>query len=235
MMRYTLSLCLLVLSGFIFAQDSGIKMVKYSPDFRFEDGFYLNFVQVKNNSPVPPARVVTNLDHTDNDFYKNILDQPKFSFFNEIGVRQQINTKDLWGFSRNGVLYIQLSEGFSRVTIIGQICHFVATITTYDTRYYDPYSYNPYSYNSYYSPYSPYSYSPRTTKNSEMKQFLIDFNTGEVMDYDLKSIEVMLMKDPELYDEFAALKKKKQKQLKFYYIRQFNERNPLYLPVKTLR
>jgi hypothetical protein len=226
-MRYKLIFCLLLISGIIFAQDSGLKMVKYSPDFKFEDGFFLNFNQVKENNPIPAARVITNLDHTDNDFYKNILDQSKFSFFDEIGVRQQVSTDNLWGFSRNGVLYIHLSEGYSRVTIIGQICHFVATITTYDTRYYDPYSYNPY--------YSPYSYSPRTTKNSEMKQFLIDFNTGKVMDYNLESIEVSLMKDPELYDEFAALSKKKKKQLKFYYIRLFNERNPLYLPVKTVK
>ena len=221
-----------MMAGLIFAQESNVKMVKYSPEFKFENGFYLTFNQVKSNNPIPAARIITNLDHTDNDFYKDILNQPKFAFFDEIGMKQEVKTSDIWGFSRNGVLYIQLSEGFSRVTIIGQICHFVATITTYDTRYYDPYSYNPY-----YSPYSysPYSYSPRTTKNSEMKQFVIDFNTGKVMDYNLESIEVLLMKDTELYDEFIALRKKKKKQLKFYYIRQFNERNPLYLPVKTLK
>jgi hypothetical protein len=52
------------------------------------------------------------------------------------------------------------------------------------------------------------------------------------MDYDFKSIEVLLMKDPELYDEFVALRKRKKKQLKFYYLRKFNERNPLLIPVE---
>ena len=28
-------------------------MVKYTPDFRFTDGIYLNFDQVKNNRPIP--------------------------------------------------------------------------------------------------------------------------------------------------------------------------------------
>jgi len=64
-----------------------------------------------------------------------------------------------------------------------------------------------------------------------MKQYLLDFDTGKIMEYDNNSVEVLLMKDPELYDEYMALGKRKKKQLKFYYIRKFNERNPLYLPV----
>jgi len=42
------------------------------------------------------------------------------------------------------------------------------------------------------------------------------------------------MADPELHDEFAALNNKKQKQMKFLYLRKFNERNPLYFPKNTL-
>jgi hypothetical protein len=33
-----------------------------------------------------------------------------------------------------------------------------------------------------------------------------------------------------LHDEFASLSKKKRKQMKFMYIRKFNEKNPLYFP-----
>jgi hypothetical protein len=63
-----------------------------------------------------------------------------------------------------------------------------------------------------------------------MRQYLIDFESGKVMDYDYKSMEVLLMKDPELHDEYMKLSKRKKKQLKFFYLRKFNERNPLYLP-----
>lgn len=207
-----------------------IDTVKYTPDFNFEDGFYFSFQQVKGNDPIPGARLITNLDHSDPDFYNKILNEKKIAFFDKNGARQEISTSKLWGFSRNGILYIRLSEGFHRVTIVGRICHFVATITTYDTRYYDPYYSGRYYYNPYYSPYYPYG--QRTTRNSEVNQYLLDFDTGEVMEYDIKNVEILLMKDPELFDEYAALRKKKQKQLKFYYIRKFNERNPLYLPVE---
>jgi len=39
------------------------------------------------------------------------------------------------------------------------------------------------------------------------------------------------MADPELHDEFSGLSKKKKKQMKFLYIRKFNEKNPLFFPV----
>jgi len=205
--------------------------VRYTPDFKFEDGFYFSFNQVKNNDPVPGARLITNYDHNDIDFYDKILKEKSISFFDKNGARQQVPVSEIWGFSRNGVLYIHLSEGFHRITIVGQICHFVANITTYDTRYYDPYYDGRYYYNPYYNPYDPYSpYRQRTTRNSEMKQYLLDFETGKVMDYDYKAVELLLMKDPELYDEFVSLRKRKKKQLKFYYLRKFNERNPLYIP-----
>jgi hypothetical protein len=203
--------------------------VKYTPDFKFDDGFYFSFNQVKNNDPVPGARLVTNLDYTDSDFYEKILQQKSIAFYDKNGALQEVPVSKLWGFSRNGVLYIKLSEGFHRITIVGRICHFVADITTYQTRYYDPYYNSRYYYSPYYDPYSPYS--QRTTRNSEMKQYVLDFETGKVMDYDYKTVEILLMQDPELHAEYTELRKRKKKQLKFFYIRKFNERNPLFMPV----
>jgi hypothetical protein len=39
------------------------------------------------------------------------------------------------------------------------------------------------------------------------------------------------MSDPDLHEEFMRLPNKKKKDLMFVYIRKFNEKNPLYLPV----
>lgn len=224
------SMVLILLALSIAAYGQRTDTVKYTPEFRFEDGFYLSFTMVKNNTSIPLARIITNLDRSDQNFYNRLLDEKTFSFFDENGVKQVVSTNKLWGFSRNGVLYIKLSEGYHRVTIIGKICHFVATITSYENRYYDPYYGSPYNYGSrYYNPY--YSSPPRQSRNQEVKQYLIDFESGKILEYDVKSVEILLMKDPELYDEYMALRKKKKKQLKFYYIRKFNERNPLYFPV----
>lgn len=216
-------------------------MVKYSPDFRFKDGIYLDFEQVKLNSPIPKAKLLTSIDYNDREFFKKILENDKLYFYDNMGIRQEILKNTIWGYSRNGVLYVQIQESFNRITFVGSICHFVADITTYDSRYYnspygyyDPY-YSPYGYNSYYSPYyNPY-YSPYRQSNmsrTELKQYLIDFESGKVLDFDVSNTELLLMKDQVLYEEYVQLSKKKKKELMFVYIRKFNENNPLYIPVE---
>jgi hypothetical protein len=39
------------------------------------------------------------------------------------------------------------------------------------------------------------------------------------------------MKDNELYDEYVQLSRRRKKELMFVYIRRYNEKNPLYIPV----
>ena len=213
-------------------------MVKYTPEFRFTDGIYLNFDQVKLNSPIPKSKLLTSIDYNDREFFKKILGGDKIYFYDNMGVRQEVAKNTIWGYSRNGVIYIQVQDNFNRITFVGSICHFVADVTTVDSRsysspygYYDPY-YAPYSYSSYYNPYSPY-YSPyrsNMTRN-ELKQYLIEFESGKLLEFDVSNTELLLMKDDKLYEEYVQLSRKKKKELMFVYIRKFNENNPLYLPV----
>jgi hypothetical protein len=158
-----------------------------------------------------------------------------------MGVRQEVAKNAIWGYARNGVLYIQVQENFNRVTFVGNICHFVADITTMDSRYYnspygyyDPY-YSPYGYGNYYSPYNSY-YSPYNRQSNmtrtELKQYLIDFESGKVLEFDVANTELLLMKDDKLYEEYVQLSHSKKKDLMFVYIRKFNEKNPLYIPVE---
>jgi hypothetical protein len=176
------------------------------------------------------------------------MEGDKIYFYDGMGVRQEVSKNDIWGYSRNGILNIQIQGNFNRITFVGNICHFVADITSYDNRYYnspygyyDPYYYSPYSspyyyypyYSNYYSPYG-YYYSPyrQNAGRNELKQYLIDFESGKVLEYDIENTEMLLMKDSQLYEEYVQLSHKKKKELMFVYIRKFNERNPLYIPVK---
>lgn len=215
---------LLTISG-SFAQDAPEGMVKYTPDFEFKEGIYPNFMSVKLNSPIPKTSLVTDADLFSRDFYQQVTAEKFIYFYDENGVQQRLNTSNIWGYGRNGVLYINLASKFHRISFIGKIGHFVASITTYNSGYYDPYYYNQsYYYDRYYrSPGSNYS-------STEVRQYLIDFESGKLMEFDVKSVEILLMNDPELYDEYMQLRRKKKKQYKFVYIRKFNERNPLYFP-----
>jgi hypothetical protein len=214
-------------------------MVKYTPEFRFTDGIYLNFDQVKQNSPIPKSKILTSIDYNDREFFKKILEGEKIFFYDNVGVREEVAKNSIWGYSRNGVLYVQVQDNFNRITFVGNICHFVADVTTIDSRSYsspygsyDPY-YSPYSYGNYYSPYNSY-YSPYRTNvaRNELKQYLIDFDSGKVLEFDVENTELLLMKDDKLYEEYVQLSRKKKKELMFVYVRKFNENNPLYIPIE---
>lgn len=244
-----LFLFIVCFSGNIFFTLNGQErdgMVKYTPDFRFKDGIYINFDQVRLNSPIPKAKLLTSADYNDREFFDKLMKAGKIYFYDEMGIRQELEKKSIWGYARNGILYVQIQENFNRITFIGSICHFVADVTTYDSRYnsspygyYDPYSYySPYGYGNYYNPYgsyySPY-YSPYRQSNmtrNEMRQYIIDFESGKMLEFDIENTELLLMKDNKLYEEYVQLPRKKKKDLMFVYLRKFNENNPLYLPVK---
>ena len=143
---------------FIFAQSDSADMIKYTPDFKFKEGIYVNFDQVKENDPVPKSRILTSVGYDDQYFFDHLQDQKKIYYYDKLGTKHELIVKNLWGYSSNGFLYINMNNGFYRITYIGKICHFVATLTTYMNNY------NPY-YNNYYSPYQYNSPTYQTTKS----------------------------------------------------------------------
>jgi len=88
-------------------------------------------------------------------------------------------------------------------------------------QYYDPFYY---SYGGY------YSYGPSSYATQETRQFLLNFKTGEVFDYDYKNVELLIATDQQLSTEYSKLSRRKKNDLKFFFIRQFNQRNPLLIP-----
>ena len=225
----------------LFAQtDSLSNMVRYTTEFKFREGFYLNFDQVKSNKPIPKSRILTSIEYSSKTFFDQVTESASITYFDDLGNSQDVETAKLWGYSKNGILYINVGGSFNRITIVGNICHFVANITSYSNRYNSPYGYSPYGYSPYgyypysygYSPYgySPYGYGSPNYRTTELKQFLLEFDSGKVVEYDTKNVAMFLMTDPELHDEFSRLRSKKKKQLQFMYVRRFNERHPLYIP-----
>ena len=55
-------------------------MVKYTPEFKFKDGIYLNFEQVKANTPIPKSKLLTSVDYNDREFFKKVFEADKDLF-----------------------------------------------------------------------------------------------------------------------------------------------------------
>ncbi|MBI9068221.1 MAG: hypothetical protein JEZ09_13085 [Salinivirgaceae bacterium] len=202
------------------AQVDSLKLVKYTSGFKFTEGLYLSHSMLFNNDPIPKRRIISKFNKTDFDFFDKVLDEEKITYFDQYGLKKEVKVDELWGFCRRGSIYIHWGDDFNRIPVVGNVCHFVASITTYEDRYYSP----TYSYAYYNSP---------TTKTSktEIHQYILDFSTGKILEYTVDNILIVLMKDAELYDEFNSFKKKKKKQMKFLFLRKFNEKHPLYVPI----
>ena len=189
--------------------------VKYTPAFKFNDGIFMNFEQVKLNKPIPKSKIVTDINVSDFDFFEKIFETNTICFYDNLGTKENLDASKIWGYCNKGALYIYYNDDFNRIPVIGSLCHFISNIT-----YTDPM----------YNPYDPYNSSMQTNSRTELRQYILEFETGKVFDFNYKTIEVLLMNDTLLYDEFNNLSKKKKKNQQFLYIRKYNEKHPLYLP-----
>ncbi|NOZ36146.1 MAG: hypothetical protein GXO80_12720 [Chlorobi bacterium] len=219
MKRLILSTIVLFSVIFAFSQTGDIRKdkVKYTPAFKFKDGIFINFQQVKDNNPVPKSQILTTIDYNAFDFYNKLFQNKYITIYDNLGIQKKINTGRIWGFSNRGVLFINLNDEFNRIPVFGSISHFTANKTIQE---YDPYRYN----NSYYYYNDPYS------EKTVLMQYLLDFDTGKIYNFDVKSVEAVISKDPELYEEFSKLSKRKKNKLKFVYIRKYNQKHPIYFP-----
>jgi hypothetical protein len=102
-------------------QEGEREMVEFTPDFRFNDGIFLSFDQVRENSPVSKAKILTSADYNARDFFKQVFANDKIYFYDAMGIRQEVSNDEIWGYARNGILYVQVQGGFNRVTYVGNI------------------------------------------------------------------------------------------------------------------
>jgi hypothetical protein len=185
--------------------------VAFGPGFQFRQGLYLNFQQFRLNRPVPRNRIVSNYDTTRLDFIRQVVSAKLVKYLDESGALVEISPAKLWGFCENNSVYIRYNTDFNKVIVIGSICHFTSLYTTYMTT-------------------GPTNAASSTygTPVENTRQYIIDMKTGEVLEYTLGNLEGVFKRDAALYSEFSALRKGKRRKLMFYYLRKYNERNPLY-------
>ncbi len=190
------------------AQDS----TRYTSDFKFEQGVYISYDQFRSNKPILKQNIVSNYDKASLDFIRQVLAGKTLTYTDAAGTEITLNVSQLWGFSENNGIYIRINNNFSRVMVLGSLSHFTAYVTTYTNGG------------------APGIYGPNYGAPVErMQQFVLDTQTGKVLEFNLNTMEYLLQRDPELLQEFMKLRKRKRKQLLFVYLRKYNEKHDLYL------
>ena len=205
-----LALLCVFCSGFLAAQQDSLQ---YIQGFSFQQGIYLNFEQFRTNHPVPKSDIVFDADTSRLDFIKLALSKDNVQWRDSSGNIQTTKLISLWGYSENNAVYIRMGYSFNRIMVIGSICHFTAYVTNY------------------------MSTGPGTYPNQQygapvesLQQFVLDMKTGATYDFNSNTMLYLLSRDPQLYGEFSALKKRKRREQIFIFLRKYNERHLLYFP-----
>ena len=207
-----------------FSQDT-TKKVPYTQDYILKEGIYYTFKQFLENNPIPKYKIVSKVPKDIPTYLTEVTRADTIYYVGENGLVVPLPTSQIWGYCENNTVFVHYLNKFNRVIVIGTIGFFMTQVTVTSTVYDDPY----YSY--YYDPfYYPISGSPRQVKTDEIRRYLIDFKTGEILPFNRSNLEILLSSDTELYTEYMSLSKRKRKKLMFLYLRRFNERNPLLLP-----
>jgi hypothetical protein len=195
-----------------------IKMVKYDLSYNFKDGIFLSFSDFRINKALPFSQ--TNIPSPKEvDPEQALIEAGKIDYFDQFGNRKTISIENLWGYAYQDRIYIYYLGGFHIIPYIGSISHFVAQVIFQQNRMHDPF----------YDPYYRYT-GPSSYTSTENIQLMLDLRNGKIYRFSHETVGELIKPDSALHQEFMDLRKRKKKKLMFYYIRQYNEKNPVYFP-----
>jgi TonB family protein len=238
-------------SAVIIKTDTNTRILKaidstlFTKDFIFKDGIYLTYEEFQFNSPsITYSRIIDETENVYNNTFKggnqiksDFSKKDYFSqrekvitYYKQNGTKGKIKRKDVWGYCKNGSVYI-LSSNFDKLEIIGGIIQFIET---------NNFSYSPSSSeqtNVKAHPTEGYANQPPPAGNNSsfsQKVKIIDFETGKVYTNNLQNLTTLLKKDEALHKEFLSLQNdRKRKQMMFIFLKRFNNRNPIYIKSET--
>jgi len=202
---------------------------QYNNDFVLKEGIYFSYTDFRKNNPVPKEAIVSNQDKTQLDFiYKTLTESKEITLSDNTGT-EKFEAKKFWGFCQNNTIYINYQGKYYRIPVFGNISNFLGTVEVYNYNNYGMYGGMGMGmgmgYGGMMGPSMP-------MKQRETRQFIFDFYSGEVMDYTLNNVELLISRDIALYEEFLKLKKRKRRDMMMLYVRKFNTAHPISFPVK---
>jgi hypothetical protein len=228
----------------------GQQKVEYITDFVFKDGIFLTFQDFKNNNPVPLTHILSDFDIRANDYLWDVLNTDTLVYYDNLFEERTASVSKIWGFCANNKIYVGINtversnrwedrDWFPLITI-GAYSYFTAIISV--TRFM-PAAGESMMPSGGISMYNDPMYDGQGNYYQESVpiQMLLDVSNGDFIQLatgDLNSISPKLMadllqKDPILRSEYSDKSGRDQKQTSMFYIRKFNQRNPIYFPASN--
>lgn len=176
-----------------------------------QDGIYLTYEDFRLNRPLTREDIESKLDKEQQEFIGKVMFENTLTYRIN-GQLLSAETKTVWGYFQNNTLYVNFRGEFFRVPVFGSVCYFVATVTVINSGFYDP----------------TFGYGAASTRTKEIREFMMNFYDGVVLEFNLDNVEQLLSRDATLFAEYKKLSKRKRKDQIYGYIRKFNEAHPVY-------
>lgn len=210
-MKLNTTLIFSFISLLVFSQN---QFEAYTTDYVFYEGLYLNVDRFKENNPISKALIVSDNNKSEIDFLKKEVAKEYIKYKDESNAIHDIKSTSLWGYHQNNTHYINYKEQFYRVNLIGTLCQFIAIVKVSVPVMNPMY--------------------PGTTSyiiRDEFQQIVYSVLSNKFYFLDDENLLLILKDDEELINEYKSLSRRKRKNLQFSYIRKYNEKHPLMLPV----
>lgn len=207
----------------LFAQEDTLSI---TPEIVLKEGVYLSYNDLRTNNPLPKENISAPGDRTQVDFIGKTLTDNKEIIFSYKGSQYKAEVDKIWGYCQNGTVYVNYKGKFCRVPLFGAISHFFATVVV--TTYVSNGGYGGGYGGGFYGGGMGGMGGPSVpVKQNETRQFLLDFKSGEIMEFTPTNLETLLSRDMKLYSQYMDLKRKKRKELMILYIRKYNNEHPI--------
>ena len=214
-MRFIFFFCILI-SVFHF-KVKGQDSIPFTKDLILYEGLYLNYQEFRVNWPIPKEKIITTINKDQLDFYSKLIEEDFIEYKERDGTITKIRSNRVWGYCQNNTIFINLDKNFFRIPIFGAISNFLGTVEVpVISQGYDPFMNAPMN--------------STQSRTREIRQFLLEFYSGEVFPFSLEKTEELLKRDDAIYKEYMTLSKKKRKEFATKYIRMYNEKHVVYFP-----
>lgn len=202
-----------------FISSPRVDSVPYSFEYLLKEGLYLKLNNFKQNFPIEAEQIIIDYPKDRTDFWDQVMMKRSINYKNSSGRIQKINMNELWGYSINKKVYINTSVGFKKCIIVGSLCYLdkwqnstnnVAVVNGKEL----------------------VDLNAKSIAKIPEKIDVFDMETNSSEELDSGDLKLILAREPELLKEYSALSYKRRKQTVLLYLRKYNEKHPLYLPVK---
>lgn len=201
--------------GSLQAQQNQYKFVHFEE--LFKEGIYVTFDDFKHQNPVSRHAIIALEDKNDPDFLLKVLSYDRFSYFDSTGQKHTLPSGEIWGMVRRNALYIFYGYALSKVHFNGRWGYF----TSYKRTLQPGMNVMP---GSYYAVQVPF------TAGKRAQTMIVDLKNGKISPFKRKDLMEVLNSDSLLKNEYESLTRRKQKQLKYLYLRKLNDKIEFTFP-----